>query len=82
MISAVVTAQAAVKRARGGTFTGLEVAHIYPLMAVGVVSTDLCHRIHLSHLLHIGRLDTVPECDQNVNTIVRFDKSGAMVFQT
>ncbi|KAF8510738.1 hypothetical protein BU17DRAFT_97851 [Hysterangium stoloniferum] len=32
----LVTGQAAVKRARGGNFTGLEVAHIYPLMGVGV----------------------------------------------
>lgn len=32
----LVTSQAAVKRARGGNFTGLEVAHIYPLMGVGV----------------------------------------------
>ncbi|KAF8529602.1 hypothetical protein BU17DRAFT_79619 [Hysterangium stoloniferum] len=31
----LVTGQAAVKRARGGNFTGLEVAHIYPLMGVG-----------------------------------------------
>src|SRR5260221_14671206 len=53
----VVTGPTVVKRARGGNSTGLEVAHIYPLMAVGVVNTDLCHRIHLSHLLHIGRLD-------------------------
>lgn len=32
----LITGQAAVKRARGGNFTGLEVAHIYPLMGVGV----------------------------------------------
>lgn len=31
----LVTGQAAVKRARGGNFTGLEVAHIFPLMGVG-----------------------------------------------
>jgi len=32
----LVTGQAAVKRARGGNFTGLEVAHIFPLMGVGI----------------------------------------------
>ncbi|KAF8512698.1 hypothetical protein JB92DRAFT_266126 [Gautieria morchelliformis] len=32
----VVTGQAAVQRARGGNFTGLEVAHIFPLMGVGI----------------------------------------------
>jgi len=31
----LVTGQAAAKRARGGNFTGLEVAHIFPLMGVG-----------------------------------------------
>ncbi|KAF8798359.1 hypothetical protein BYT27DRAFT_7218591 [Phlegmacium glaucopus] len=31
----LITGQAAVKRARGGNFTGLEVAHIFPLMGVG-----------------------------------------------
>lgn len=41
----LVTGQAAAKRARGGNFTGLEVAHIYPLMGVGMVSTDLRHGI-------------------------------------
>jgi hypothetical protein len=44
----LITGQAAVKRARGGNFTGLEVAHIFPLMGVGVVSADLCHGIHPS----------------------------------
>ncbi|KAF8524096.1 hypothetical protein BU17DRAFT_85176 [Hysterangium stoloniferum] len=32
----LVTGQAAVKRARGGNFPGLEVAHTYPLIGVGV----------------------------------------------
>lgn len=32
----LITGQAAVKRARGGNFTGLEVAHIFPLMGVGI----------------------------------------------
>jgi len=40
----IVTGQAAVKRARGGNFTGLEVAHIFPLMGVGVVSSPTAAR--------------------------------------
>jgi len=35
----LVTGQAAAKRARGGNFTGLEVAHIFPLMGLGMVRT-------------------------------------------
>ena len=35
----LITDQSAVKRARGGNFTGLEVAHIFPLMGVGDVGT-------------------------------------------
>lgn len=31
----LITGQAAVRRSRGGNFTGLEVAHIFPLMGVG-----------------------------------------------
>ena len=56
----LVTGQAAVKRARGGNFTGLEVAHIYPLMGVGVVSTDLLHGIYFSHFSHAARMDSAP----------------------
>jgi hypothetical protein len=37
----MITGQAAVPRARGTNFTGLEVAHIFPLMGVGDVGT-LC----------------------------------------
>ena len=40
----LVTDQEAVHRARGGNFTGLEVAHIFPLMAIGDVNKDFpCH---------------------------------------
>ena len=49
----LITGQEAVKRARGGNFTGLEVAHIFPLMGVCIVSTDLCHRIHSSHFFFV-----------------------------
>lgn len=56
----LVTGQAAVKRARGGNFTGLEVAHIYPLMAVGDVSTDLHHEIYSFHFSHAARMDSAP----------------------
>jgi hypothetical protein len=35
----LITGQAAAKRARGGNFTGLEVAHIFPLMGVSDVGT-------------------------------------------
>jgi HNH endonuclease len=45
----LITGQAAVERARGGNFTGREVAHIYPLMGVGVVSSDLRAGIYSSH---------------------------------
>jgi len=34
----LITGQAAVKRARGGNFTGLEVAHLFPLMGVGDIT--------------------------------------------
>lgn len=45
----LVTGQAAVSRARGGNFTRLEVAHIFPLMAVDNVITDFPHYfIHLT----------------------------------
>ena len=36
----LVTNQKAVPREHGGNFTGLEVAHIFPLMAAGSVSKD------------------------------------------
>jgi hypothetical protein len=58
--SCVVTGQAAVPRTRGPNFTGLEVAHIYPLMGVGVVSTDLRHRIYSSHFLYADWMDRNP----------------------
>jgi hypothetical protein len=51
----LITGQAAVKRARGGNFTGLEVAHIFPLMGVGIVSAGLRHGIHPSHFSHCSQ---------------------------
>ena len=42
----VITGQAAVKRGRGGNFTGLEVAHIFPLMGVGDVGSTLISNIY------------------------------------
>ncbi|KAF8522971.1 hypothetical protein BU17DRAFT_44259, partial [Hysterangium stoloniferum] len=40
----LVTGQAAVKRARGGNFTGLEVAHIYPLMSFILLTSHMQRR--------------------------------------
>jgi hypothetical protein len=49
----LITNQAAVQRARGGNFTGLEVAHIFPLSGVESVSVDLlpCHIVNKSTLI-------------------------------
>lgn len=51
----LVTGQAAVHRTRGGNFTGLEVAHIFPLMGTGPNrvshgSTDLSRNLFISLL--------------------------------
>jgi hypothetical protein len=47
----LITGQPAIERARGGNFTGLEVAHIFPLMGVGIVRTCLpTESIHLTFL--------------------------------
>ena len=48
----LVTGQKAVPRKRGGNFTGLEVAHIFPLMAVGNVSTDFPYHLFISQFLN------------------------------
>lgn len=56
----LVTGQAAVKRARGGNFTGLEVAHIFPLLGVGNVGIVLLHEIHSSHFSHAAWMDSAP----------------------
>jgi len=39
----MATGQEALARPRGANFTGLQVAHIFPLMGVGLVSTKQCH---------------------------------------
>jgi hypothetical protein len=53
----LITGQAAVSRARGGNFTGLEVAHIFPLMAVDDVITTLSGRLFISLFPNVDRLD-------------------------
>ena len=52
----LVTGQAAVKRARGGNFTGLEVAHIFPLMGVDKVrQISLFNKFTTGQLLKCSR---------------------------
>jgi hypothetical protein len=53
----MVTGQAAVRRTRGGNFTGLEVAHIFPLMAVGNVIAHFAPHLLISLFLTAARLD-------------------------
>ena len=48
----LITGQPAVKWAHGGNFTGLEVAHIFPLMGVSTVSLYLNQGIRFSPLTH------------------------------
>ena len=49
-------------RARGDNFTGLEVAHIFPLMGVAEVSTsDIASQNHLSSPMQLDWMATLPE---------------------
>lgn len=54
----LITGHAATKRKRGWNFTGLEVAHVFPLMGVGDVSTRLSSMsIHTKIPSAAGHLD-------------------------
>ena len=55
----LITGQAAVRRSRGGNFTGLEVAHIFPLMGVGSVSRFTFRNLFVL-LFHIQGEWTMP----------------------
>ena len=50
----LVTNQKAIPHVHGGNFTGLEVAHIFPLMAVGNVSKCFPHHLFFSQCLCQG----------------------------
>ena len=54
----LITGQAAVSRARGGNFNRLEVAHIFPLMAVNIAIIELSKHLFTSHFPNVGGLDT------------------------